>query len=137
MEYQYGALLAFKEGRRDSTIMRRIARGYTGSELRRIARYFAQRPWINPNSGGDAGQLSRGRRLHETLCKECHEDMGRYQDKDVPRLAGQRPEYLLTQMVLYREGVGNLPQPTEMAEKLAETGPGDLQALSLFYADVR
>jgi sulfide dehydrogenase cytochrome subunit len=136
-EYQYQAMLQFKEGRRASTIMMRIAKGYKDSELRKIARYFAARPWTAVAPAGDTEQVERGRKVHEALCLDCHEDMGRYQDKDVPRLAGQLSGYLRLQMTAYLKGTEKMPQPTEMAEKLEQTEPGDVEALSAFYASVR
>jgi sulfide dehydrogenase cytochrome subunit len=74
--------------------------------------------------------------LHKRFCAECHEDSGRYQDKDVPRIAGQRHNYLQTQLKLYYERKEELPQPSEMAEKLAEIAKDDLPALSAFYSTV-
>ena len=37
------ALRDFKSGQRSATVMRRIANGYSDEELRRLARYFAEK----------------------------------------------------------------------------------------------
>ena len=37
-----GAMKAFKEGRRDATLMHQIAKGYSDAEIAAIAAYFAQ-----------------------------------------------------------------------------------------------
>jgi sulfide dehydrogenase cytochrome subunit len=135
-EYMAEAMVQFKEGRRSATIMNRIAKGYRDYELRKIARYFSSKKWRTVSSTQREELVSRGRQLHDQYCAECHEDSGRYQDKDVPRIAGQRHKYLQTQLLLYYEGKEKLPQPSEMAEKLAEIAKDDLPALSAFYTTV-
>jgi sulfide dehydrogenase cytochrome subunit len=133
-EYMTEAMVQFKEGRRNATIMNRIAKGYKDYELRKIARYFSSIEWKTVPSIQQETLVARGRELHEQHCAECHEDSGRYQDKDMPRIAGQRHHYLQTQLLLYYQGEEKLPQPSEMAEKLAEIAKGDLPALSAFYS---
>jgi len=133
-EYMTKAMVQFKEGRRSATIMNRIAKGYKDYELRKIARYFSSKKWGSVPSTQQETRVARGRQLHEQHCAECHEDSGQYQDKDVPRIAGQRNHYLQTQLLLYYEGKETLPQPSEMADKLAEVPKEDLPALSAFYS---
>lgn len=135
-EYMTEAMVQFKQGRRSATIMTRIARGYKDYELRKIAGYFSSKTWGTVPSIAKKELVTRGRRLHEQHCAECHEDSGRYQDKDVPRIAGQRHNYLQIQLALYYEGIEGLPQPSEMAEKLAEIAREDLTALAAFYSTV-
>jgi sulfide dehydrogenase cytochrome subunit len=135
-EYLSRVLTEYKEGRRTSTIMKRIAKGYKGWELRKMARYFSTRPWVSLPSDTDPEAVEYGRRLHREHCEECHEDSGRYQDKDVPRIAGQRPDYLLTQLRIYWRDTEPLPQPTGMAERLALIEERELAALSAFYSSV-
>lgn len=135
-EYMAEVMVQFKEGRRSATIMNRIARGYRDYELRKVARYFAAKKWRSVRSTQREELVTRGHQLHERYCAECHEDSGRYHDKDVPRIAGQRDNYLTTQLGLYHAGKEQLPQPSEMAEKLAEIAKDDLPALSAFYSTV-
>lgn len=135
-DYLLQAMLQFKQGKRDATIMDRIAKGYKDYELRKIARYFASKGWRSLPVDGDDVLVARGLFLHREHCEECHEDSGRYQDKDVPRIAGQRPGYLRTQLRLYYAQAERLPQPTKMAERLALLTEPDLHALSAFYGAV-
>ena len=136
-EYMAEVMVQFKEGRRSATIMNRISKAYKSYELRKIARYFSKKEWLTVPTMPEKGLVERGRQLHKKHCAECHEDMGRYQDKDVPRIAGQRPGYLQTQLMLYYRGDEKLPQPTEMADRLAEIVEEDLPALSAFYGAVQ
>ena len=135
-EFMAEAMVQFKEGRRSATIMNRIAKGYRDYELRKIARYFAAKEWRSVRSTQQEELVTRGRQLHAQYCAECHEDSGRYQDKDVPRIAGQGYSYLETQLTIYQEGKEQLPQPSDMADKLAEIAKDDLSALSAFYSTV-
>jgi hypothetical protein len=84
-----------------------------------------------------AEPVARGRPSHEKLCAEFDRDRGCDQDEDTPRLAGQPFACLFTQMALYLDGVEQLPPPTGMAERRANTGPGDLETLRLLDASVR
>ena len=136
-EYMLKAMTQFKEGRRSATFMNRISKGYKTYELRKIARYFSAKDWRSVPTTPEWVLVERGRRLHQEHCAECHEDQGRYQDKDVPRIAGQRPGYLQTQLILYYRGIERLPQPSEMADRLAEIAEDDLAALSAFYGSVQ
>lgn len=135
-EFMTRAMLAYKEGKRSATIMNRIAKGYKEYELRKIARYFSRKPWRSIASRQETTLLERGRTLHRKHCAECHEDIGRYQDQDVPRIAGQPPRYLYLQMTLYRDGIEKLPQPSEMADKMALLDETDIKALAQLYSSI-
>jgi sulfide dehydrogenase cytochrome subunit len=134
VEYMTKVLEQYREGTRNATIMNRIARGYKTYELRKIARYFSRKPWVRVDSELEVAMVERGRGLHQEHCAECHEDAGRYQDRDTPRLAGQRPVYLELQLQQYLNR--ELPQPSDMKDKLALLKEGDLPALSAFYSSV-
>jgi len=136
-DFMEKAMREFKQGERTATIMNRIAKGYKGHELGRIARYFSRKDWRPAETAVAPKKLEKGRVLHQQHCAECHEDMGRYQDKDTPRLAGQQPDYLYVQMRLYRDDAEMLPQPSDMAEQLAPLHESDLQALAALYASIR
>ena len=135
-EFMTRVMVEYKEGKRSATIMDRIAKGYKEYELRKIARYFSGKPWQSINGPKEPGLLERGQTLHRQHCAECHEDMGRYQDKDVPRIAGQRRHYLYLQMEMYRDGSENLPQPSEKAEKMAVLDDADIEALAQLYSSI-
>jgi sulfide dehydrogenase cytochrome subunit len=131
--YLYQTLQRYRDGERKGTIMGRIARGYPVYDLRKIANYFAGKSWtIVPASGG-AADTTRGEAIHREYCEECHENSGWYQDKDVPRLAGQGADYLFQQLVDYAKDETAMPQPSKMAERLEGMSEQDLWALSHFY----
>jgi sulfide dehydrogenase cytochrome subunit len=129
-------MVQFKNDERPSTIMGRIARGFTDSELRTMAKQFGSLPWAGWR-GGDGGEvLDAGREIHDRVCAECHEQEGRHQDRDTPRIAGQPPDYLLLSLLHYRDGedATKLPQPDKMLKALQPLSDEQLLALSRYYA---
>jgi sulfide dehydrogenase cytochrome subunit len=134
--YLYTTMRNFKLDDRYSTIMGRIAKGYKNKELREMADFFAEHEWVSATTRPESGQVARGEELHDELCVECHDDGGRFQDKEIPRLAGQWPEYLLLQMQDYNRDGLKMPQPDKMRQRLADLAPEDLVALSAFYGQV-
>jgi sulfide dehydrogenase cytochrome subunit len=134
--YFFTVMRGFKLDERYSTIMGRIAKGYKVKEMRAMAAYFGQQPWPKASVGLEPEQVALGETVHDEWCAECHEDGGRYQDKEIPRLAGQRQEYLLLQMNDYRAPEPLLPQPDKMRQRMQDLSAGEVEALSGFYAQV-
>ncbi|EGV20039.1 cytochrome c, class I [Thiocapsa marina 5811] len=130
-------LQEFRNGERVPTIMDRIMTGYTAGQIRQLATYYAEQSWQSADVPLDPGAVAEGKRLHDEACAECHEEEGRYQDRDTPRIAGQWPDYLVFQLLTYRDRPEAIPQPTKMRESLVGLADADLQALAQFYASQR
>lgn len=93
-EYMFEAMVAFREGKRPSTIMQRIAKGYNDEELKLIASFFAKKPFGRVvDQETDAALAAKGKEIYDNLCEDCHEDNG-YSAEDYPALAGQMMPYL-------------------------------------------
>ncbi len=131
--YFMRTMLRFKKGERASTIMERIAKGYSVSELRKISRYFAALDWGTAKVVIVDDKVRRSEKIHDELCEECHEKNGRYQDKEIPRISGQTPNYLYLQMLDYHADVRAMPQPDKMKVRIETLKVKDLEALSHFY----
>jgi sulfide dehydrogenase cytochrome subunit len=134
--YFFSVMRNFKLDERDSTIMGRLAKGYRLAEIREMAKYFAGSGWGNAGVTVSDELFASGQAVHDEHCAECHEDGGRFQDKEVPRLAGQWPDYLLLQLRDYQRAELNMPQPDKMRERLRDLTPDDLAAVSAFYGGV-
>lgn len=130
------ALNDYKSGKRPSTIMGRIARGYSELEIEAIASHLAAQNWhtqqeVKPKKS----QVKLGQKLHNEQCETCHLDGGRGgKDPDMPRLAGQYPDYLFNQLREFHDIGGTLPQPREMRLRIEKLSAEELKALSQFYA---
>jgi len=137
--YLARVMLQFKSDERPSTIMGRIAKGFTDSELRTMAKHFGGLPWNAWQSEAGTPDLAEARKIHDKVCAECHEQDGRHQDRDMPRIAGQVPEYLFLSLQQYRnpQGMAKLPQPDKMLDALNPLSDQQLLALSHYYASQR
>ena len=132
--YFYATMQAFRKDRRKGSTMGWIAKGYKSDQLQQISLYFGTQPWVGKLEDVDPRLAQRGQALHAEYCEECHEQNGRFQDKETPPLAGQARGYLLYQMQDYRAAAHQMPQPALMQERLEKLSDADLIALSEFYA---
>lgn len=141
--FQAEVLKQFKSGDRPSTIMQRIAAGYSDEELGQIAAHFAGKKWMNatgnPNSKMatpvDAALAEQGAKVHKSAkCYKCHDNDGRSTEDDTPRLAGQWLDYLQIKFDDYKNADLNVPQPKKMAKAIEKLSADDLKALAHFYA---
>ncbi len=94
-EYFTEAMENYKDPEgRYSTIMARIAKGYSEEEIKLMAGYFSKQKMIRLDQSFDAKQAKAGAKLHKKYCEKCHEDGGRSSEDDAGILAGQWMEYL-------------------------------------------
>jgi cytochrome subunit of sulfide dehydrogenase len=132
-EYLATVLSEYKSGERSSTIMGRIAKGYSDNELKAIASYLSRQPWVSSPVKADSKLAAQGKEIHENECKTCHEEGGRVQEDEAPRLAGQWPEFTL----LYLKechAKGRRCQPRKMGKRVSKLSPEELKALAHYYA---
>ncbi|MEO5366182.1 MAG: c-type cytochrome [Magnetococcus sp. WYHC-3] len=126
---------------RPSTIMARIARGYSDEEIELIAGFFAKQKWGsaegNPNltvaMAVDPAQAAKGAELADK-CEKCHEDKGRSTAEDMPRMAGQWLDYLMLRMESYKDPNVKMPMPKKMAQRVEKLSLDELKSLAHFYA---
>ncbi len=117
---------------RSSTIMSRIAKGYTDEEIASMAEYFAGKQFIRHAQSTDSALVKKGRRLHDNHCEKCHEDGGRSSEDDVGLLAGQWMPYV--QNSLDDFAAKHRKMPKKMAAKMKKLSADDLKALAHYYA---
>jgi cytochrome c553 len=97
-------LANFKSGERRSSAMRPMAAGLSAEEIRAVALYFS-RQTAEPHLPADAALAARGRSVYErggqatevAACIGCHGERAQGSES-LPRLAGQFPAYLETQL---------------------------------------
>ena len=135
--YLKQTLRDYKSGKRPSTIMGRVARGYDDDQIDALAAFFASQVWISPKQDDlDSKLIKRGKRIHRDGCSTCHKDNGRYQDDLVPRLAGQWRDYLEIILEEYWLRERTMPHLL-MVIAVSELEEDDLKALAEFYASQR
>lgn len=130
-------LFFFREGRRKSPEMNKVAEDMTDADLTAMSDYVAGLPPPQPASGAlDEARYRRGAELaQQRICGTCHNPdySGREQ---MPRLAGQREAYLLKSFKEYRAGtrVGKLAAMAEAVRGLTDV---DLAGLAYYLARFR
>lgn len=132
-DYLIEVLLEYKTGERDSTIMGRIAKGYSENELKAIASYIGAQPWVSSQVKTDPKLVAMGKKIHKAKCKTCHEDGGRAQEDDTPRLAGQWPDFTLHYLHDCHKK-GRRCAPRKMGMRVMELSDKELKAMAHFYA---
>mgnify|MGYP000452765646 CR=1 FL=1 len=112
------------------------AMGVSDDDIGKMARYFAEQPLQPQPRARDEALHAKGKQLAEqTRCGICHLPtyVGREQ---MPRLAGQREDYLLHAMRTMQSGkaIGRDPIMTASIYGISDA---DLQALSHFFAQIK
>ena len=131
-EYFVDVMKEFKSGDRYSTIMQRIAKGYSDDEIAAMAGHFSKMPFkpaLNQTARSETGA-----RLHEEYCEKCHEDGAT--DPEGIVLAGQWVPYINWTMWDFANGVSqiNSKKMKKRFEKMiAEHGKKSITELVAFY----
>ena len=97
-------LANFKSGERESSAMRPMVAGLSPQDMRAVALYFS-RQRAEPHVPADVQLAGRGKQIYQrggkatevAACIGCHGERGEGSE-NLPRLAGQFPGYLGTQL---------------------------------------
>ncbi|MFP4062759.1 MAG: c-type cytochrome [Halochromatium sp.] len=131
-------MIAFQEDDTYSTIMGRIARGYSEGELIEMGTYLKQQPFEPVAQSYDESLVADGDAYHEKFCSNCHEEGGKAlaDVEDYIILAGQWTPYLKYAMEDFLED--RRMTPKKMARSLErmfeDHGEESLDALYAYYA---
>jgi cytochrome c553 len=130
-------LVLYREGLRPSPEMQPAVSGLSDREITRLAEHYAALQ-LRPAAAGtaDAAQVKQAVALAQKLhCGSCH--MPDYRGgAQIPRLAGQREEYLVESMLAYRDN-RRIGGDTIMAAALYGASDADIRALAHYLARLR
>ena len=130
-------LVLFREGLRVSPPMQAAVNGLTDKEIVRLAdHYTAQAARPVADGPADAAQVKQAvAYAQKQHCGSCHlpDYRGRQQ---IPRLAGQREEYLVESMLAYRDN-RRTGGDTIMAAALYGASDAEIRALAHYLARLR
>lgn len=132
--YMVDQMKQFKSGERPSSVMGRLAKGYSDEDFTAMAKYFAAMKYVGANQPTDADKVAKGKALHDDRCEKCHEKGGSV-GADEGILAGQWKETLEIAFKEYRSGKRQMPK--KMAAKVEgdnKLTDADCEALVHFYA---
>jgi sulfide dehydrogenase cytochrome subunit len=133
------AMSSYKKDTRPSTLMGRLAKGYTDAEIAVMADFFSTQTPYRPDQAIDLDKVKHGQALHDRSCKNCHPDNGRKVEGRSPILAGQWRDYLQTQMEEYSGGQWKILDRAsqKMFDSMSTLSREDREALAQFYADTK
>jgi cytochrome c553 len=130
-------LVFFRGGTRKNEQMQPVVEQLNNDDIRNLGAYFAQlappkpsKPDDNPDLSKKGAQAAAGRR-----CASCHTDSFAG-TKAVPRIAGQREEYLVKALRDYKSGVragGAMAVMADVAYPLSEE---EIEALAHYLANL-
>lgn len=129
------AMKKFKNGERPSTIMGRLAKGYSDAEFAAMGDFFSAQKLHVTEQGLDSARVAQGAKLQETNCGRCHMEDGKEGKDYTPAMAGQWLPYLQMQMALYLNDQRKMPE--KMKEKVQGLTTDELESLLHFYASVK
>lgn len=126
-------LVLIREGVRDVPSMKGTLDGVSDTEITELAKYYADKTLAPVPADKDAEVFARGGQLAEGMrCGICHLPtyLGREQ---IPRLAGQREDYLLHSMLQFKnnQAVG---RDSNMAASVYGVSDQDLKDISYYLA---
>ncbi|MEJ8846562.1 c-type cytochrome [Variovorax rhizosphaerae] len=141
-EYILKQLEEFKSGKRKSAIMSPMAAALSDQEMRDIS-WFVGSKTAKPGFAKDKNTVELGERIYRggiadrqvPACAGCHSPNGAGIPAQYPRLGGQHADYLVTQLVAFRDGGRtNAPMMTGVAAKLNDR---EIKAVSDYIAGLR
>ncbi|MDM8567316.1 cytochrome c4 [Candidatus Halobeggiatoa sp. HSG11] len=132
----------YRDDKVPSTIMGRIARGYSDDDFKAMAEYYGSQKFERPTQTFDKKKAKKGKKIHNKYCeKKCHEDDGYNNKKGV--LAGQWMPYLEYTLADFHDGLrktgkerkkaGDGKMEKKMKKMLDKEGKEGLENLVHFY----
>ncbi|MCX7814419.1 MAG: cytochrome c4 [Tepidimonas ignava] len=141
-QYLANQLKAFARGERKDTAMTEKVKGLSDSDIEAVAEYYArQKPGHTPS--GDELLLAVGRFVYERgnrhsglpPCATCH-GPGAAGTTELPRLAGQHPQYIVRQVQAFKERGGSRDNAIMrvMSHRLSEL---ELEAVAAYLGNLK
>ena len=131
-------MIAFTNGDTYSTIMGRIAKGYTEEEFERMGEYLHKQQYIAAKQDYDESLVEEGAKLHDKYCEKCHIEGGVPvpDEEDYYILAGQWTPYLKYAMTDFEAERRIMPKKMgrKMEEMYENEGKEAMAALYAFWA---
>ena len=126
-------MILLREGLREVPQMAGMLQGWSDRELQDVAAHYNGRQPPRGDDKRDAGLHERGTGLSKSMgCFSCHGGDFRGQ-QHVPRIAGQREDYLVASLIAYRDNK-RTGLDTSMNAAMYRVTDADIRALAHFLA---
>ena len=127
------AMQEMKSGKRPSTVMSVIAKGYTDNDIEIMADFFSTRDIVRYPQTFDAKKAQKGKVLYEQYCKGCHNIEGRVESLS-NIIAGQWIPYLRIRISEFQHTDYSSPIMTSTLEYFVQNNSEEsLENLIQFY----
>jgi sulfide dehydrogenase cytochrome subunit len=135
-EYFVEIMKGYAEGTVPSTVMGRMAQGYTEDEIKQLAKFYVAKPFVKAKQNFNADLVKEGGKLHDKYCEKCHAEGGQSAEDDAGVMAGQWTPYLVYQMQDFEAGTREAPKKMnkKVKELMAKEGQAGIDALLSYYA---
>jgi predicted CXXCH cytochrome family protein len=128
--YLVRILEAYKTGDQTDPAMTPLAQALSSAEIQNLAAYFASASCKSAQSGKPVGDVTAGAALAKN-CTACHGEAGRGGNPAWPKLAAQKPGYLVNVLKAFRAGLRKDPMMAGVGRGLSDT---DIANLAAYYA---
>lgn len=110
-DYLNKQLVNFKSGERKSAIMAGMVAALTPEDMKNLAAYYGGQKQ-SPSAAKDKALVAQGEKIYRggvaamgvPACSGCHGPAGAGIPSMFPRLAGQHGEYVVTELIRFRNG---------------------------------
>ncbi len=123
-------LAAYKSGDQKDVAMTPIAQGLSNTDVQNIAAYYAGLGCKAAPAKAGSGSVAEGESLAKN-CVACHGEGGTGANPAWPKLAAQKPGYLVNALKAFRAGLRKDPMMAGVARGLSDT---DIANLAAYYA---
>lgn len=131
--YMIDTMTAYREDERPSTIMGRIAKGYSDEEIEAMAGFFAEQEYVPATQEFDAALAAKGADLHDKNCSKCHDEGGTLADDDAGFLQGQWATYTSNSFADFHTGAREMPKKMKKKFNALADDPANMAALIEYY----
>lgn len=134
-DYLTEAMEEFRDGDTKSTIMGRVAKGYTDEEIEAMSAFYAEQDYRGAGQAADKATVAQGKKLHNKYCEKCHHDGGSDASDDSGILAGQWTPYLHYTLTDFASGDRAISRKMKkkMDQLMAAEGQAGLDAIVSYY----
>jgi predicted CXXCH cytochrome family protein len=123
-------LAAYKSGDQTDAAMTPLAQALSNADIQNLAAYFASMSCRPAPAKSAAGDVAAGKTLAKN-CTACHGEGGSGGNPAWPKLAAQKPGYLVNVLKAFRAGLRKDPMMAGVSRGLSDT---DIANLAAYYA---
>jgi len=123
-------LAAYKSGDQTDPAMTPLAEALSSADIQNLAAYFGSVNCKAAPSGKAVGDVAAGEALAKN-CTACHGQAGRGGNPAWPKLAAQKPGYLINALKAFKAGLRKDPMMAGVSRGLSDT---DIANLAAYYA---